>query len=88
MKVHRGLIKEEKLEVDYVVKEVGGITVRMPHQAFINNEFIDGASEKTYQTINPADESVSAYFFDPYQPGIGVFQVENLVFRVYYALVA
>jgi len=40
------------------MKEVGGITVRMPHQAFINNEFIDGASENTYQTINPADESV------------------------------
>lgn len=58
VKVNRGLIKEEKLEVDYVTKVINGVTCNMPHQAFINNEFVDASSEQVYDTINPADESV------------------------------
>jgi hypothetical protein len=32
--------------------------IRMPHQAFINGNFVDSTSEKTFKTINPHDESV------------------------------
>ena len=30
----------------------------MPHQLFINNQFVDSISGKYFQTINPTDESV------------------------------
>jgi formyltetrahydrofolate dehydrogenase len=52
------LIKEEKLEVDYVTKNINGVVCNTDHQAFINNEFVDGSTEQVYDTINPADESV------------------------------
>jgi hypothetical protein len=32
--------------------------VRMPHQAFINGNFVDSSSGKTFITINPHDEAV------------------------------
>jgi len=58
IKVHRGLIKEEELEVDYSEKEVLGMPLKMPTQLFINNKFVDSFDGNTYDTINPADESV------------------------------
>uniref|UniRef100_A0A8C4ZGG9 10-formyltetrahydrofolate dehydrogenase n=1 Tax=Gadus morhua TaxID=8049 RepID=A0A8C4ZGG9_GADMO len=51
----RGEDGEEELQVDYVEKEVNNMTVRMPHQLFINGEFVDAEGGKTYKTINPTD---------------------------------
>ena len=34
--------------------------IQMPHQCFINNEFVEAQSGKTFETINPTDESVLA----------------------------
>jgi len=58
IKVSRGLIKEEELEVDYCVKEVNGMQLKMPTQVFINNRFVDSSNGQKYPTINPSDESV------------------------------
>jgi hypothetical protein len=41
-----------------VEKEVNNMTVRMPHQLFINGEFVDAEGGKTYKTINPTDGTV------------------------------
>uniref|UniRef100_A0A3P8WSU6 10-formyltetrahydrofolate dehydrogenase n=1 Tax=Cynoglossus semilaevis TaxID=244447 RepID=A0A3P8WSU6_CYNSE len=51
----RGEDGEEELIVDYVEKEVNNMTIKMPHQLFINGEFVNSEGEKTYQTINPTD---------------------------------
>lgn len=32
--------------------------LKFPHQLFINNEFVNSSSGKTFKTINPTDESV------------------------------
>nr|XP_056703525.1 mitochondrial 10-formyltetrahydrofolate dehydrogenase [Euleptes europaea] len=57
---HRGDDKEEELVIDYVSKDVNNITVKMPHQCFINGQFIDAEDGKTYDSINPTDGSVIA----------------------------
>ncbi|XP_062853461.1 cytosolic 10-formyltetrahydrofolate dehydrogenase isoform X2 [Trichomycterus rosablanca] len=49
----RGEDAEEELVVDYVEMNVNNMTVRMPHQLFINGEFVDAEGGKTYKTINP-----------------------------------
>ncbi|KAJ8400652.1 hypothetical protein AAFF_G00394210 [Aldrovandia affinis] len=51
----RGEDGEEELVVDYVEKNVNHMTIRMPHQLFINGEFVDAEGGKTYKTINPTD---------------------------------
>ena len=33
--------------------------VRFPNQLFINNEFVDSSDGKTFDTVNPTDETVS-----------------------------
>ncbi|XP_026963218.1 mitochondrial 10-formyltetrahydrofolate dehydrogenase isoform X1 [Sagmatias obliquidens] len=53
----RGEDQEAELVVDYVSKEVNEMTVKMPHQCFINGQFIDADDGKTYDTINPTDGS-------------------------------
>lgn len=40
-------------------KDVNNMTVKMPYQCFINGQFEDAESGKTYDTINPNDGSVS-----------------------------
>lgn len=35
------------------------MTVKMPHQCFINGRFEDAENGKTYATVNPTDGSVS-----------------------------
>ena len=32
--------------------------IRFPNQLFINNEFVDSSDGSTFDTINPADESL------------------------------
>lgn len=47
--------------------DVNHMTVRMPYQLFINGEFVDSSSGRTFDAINPTDGSVRiwiiSYFF-------------------------
>ncbi|XP_033888070.2 mitochondrial 10-formyltetrahydrofolate dehydrogenase [Acipenser ruthenus] len=54
----RGEDKEEELIVDHVIKNINNMTVKMPHQCFINGRFEDAENGKTYDTVNPTDGSV------------------------------
>ncbi|XP_040851260.1 cytosolic 10-formyltetrahydrofolate dehydrogenase isoform X2 [Ochotona curzoniae] len=54
----RGEDGEDECVIDYVETTVKKLTVRMPHQLFIGGEFVDAEGNKTYDTINPTDESV------------------------------
>lgn len=36
-------------------KSVNNMAVKIPHQLFINGEFLDAEGGRTYQTINPTD---------------------------------
>uniref|UniRef100_A0A3B3YR79 Aldehyde dehydrogenase domain-containing protein n=1 Tax=Poecilia mexicana TaxID=48701 RepID=A0A3B3YR79_9TELE len=38
-----------------VEKNINNMTVKIPHQLFINGEFVDAEGGKTYKTINPTD---------------------------------
>ncbi|XP_077328226.1 mitochondrial 10-formyltetrahydrofolate dehydrogenase [Lithobates pipiens] len=53
----RGEDKEE-LVIEYATLNVNNMTVKMPYQCFINGQFADADSGKTYDTINPTDGSV------------------------------
>uniref|UniRef100_A0A9J8AIM5 10-formyltetrahydrofolate dehydrogenase n=2 Tax=Cyprinus carpio TaxID=7962 RepID=A0A9J8AIM5_CYPCA len=54
----RGEDDEEEFTVDYVVKKLNNMTIQIPHQLFINGEFVDAEGGKTYKTINPTDGQV------------------------------
>lgn len=41
-----------------VEKSINNMTIKMPHQLFINGEFVDAEGGKTYKTINPTDGTV------------------------------
>lgn len=43
---------------DQVEKNVNNMTVKIPHQLFINGEFVDAEGGKTYKSINPTDGQV------------------------------
>ncbi|XP_062312341.1 cytosolic 10-formyltetrahydrofolate dehydrogenase [Osmerus eperlanus] len=51
----RGEDSKEELVVDYVEKNINNMTIQMPHQLFINGQFVDAEGGKTYETINPTD---------------------------------
>ncbi|XP_056886609.1 cytosolic 10-formyltetrahydrofolate dehydrogenase-like [Takifugu flavidus] len=51
----RGEDGEEELVVHYVEKDINNMSVKMPHQLFINGEFVDAEGGKTYKSINPTD---------------------------------
>lgn len=55
----RGLT-EQKFHCDYKTVEVNGKKIEMPVELFIDGEFVEAQSGKTFQTINPTDESVLA----------------------------
>lgn len=38
---------------------VNNMDLSFPHQCFIDNEFVDSSDGRTFETINPSDESVS-----------------------------
>ncbi|CAB1315486.1 unnamed protein product [Coregonus sp. 'balchen'] len=44
-----------QLQNEDVEKNINNMTIRMPHQLFINGEFVDAEGGKTYKTINPTD---------------------------------
>ncbi|XP_059843833.1 mitochondrial 10-formyltetrahydrofolate dehydrogenase isoform X2 [Hypanus sabinus] len=54
----RGEDEEVELEVDYVTMDVNNMTLKMPHQCFIDGRFINSEDGKTYNSINPTDGSV------------------------------
>ncbi|XP_071960536.1 cytosolic 10-formyltetrahydrofolate dehydrogenase-like isoform X2 [Antedon mediterranea] len=54
---HRGLDVVE-FTYDAVEMDVNNMHLRFPNQLFINNEFVDSESGNTFETINPADETV------------------------------
>lgn len=45
------------------------MTIKMPHQLFINGEFVDADGGKTYKTINPTDGMVRMERGDKRQNG-------------------
>uniref|UniRef100_A0A9R1SC50 10-formyltetrahydrofolate dehydrogenase n=2 Tax=Cyprinus carpio TaxID=7962 RepID=A0A9R1SC50_CYPCA len=51
----RGEDDEEEFTVDYVSIKLNNMTIQIPHQLFINGEFVDAEGGKTYKTINPTD---------------------------------
>ncbi|KAG8430760.1 hypothetical protein GDO86_020045 [Hymenochirus boettgeri] len=51
----RGEDGEEELIIDYVEKDINNMTIKIPHQLFINGQFLDAEGGKTYETINPTD---------------------------------
>jgi len=55
----RGLTETE-FNCDYKELEVNKKKIQMPIQLFINGEFVEAQSGKTFETINPSDESVLA----------------------------
>ncbi|VDP04661.1 unnamed protein product [Soboliphyme baturini] len=44
--------------IDLVKLTANGMEVSFPHQLFIDGQFVDSVSGETYETINPANESV------------------------------
>ena len=47
-----------KFEFDAITMTVNNMTIRFPHQLFINNQFVDSVSGKTFKTVNPSTEEV------------------------------
>eukprot|EP00064_Thunnus_orientalis_P017291 superscaffoldBa00003635_g17372 len=64
----RGEDQEEELVIDYATKEVNNMTVKMPHQCFVNGQFEDAEDGKSYDTINPTDGSVSDMTYSHVNP--------------------
>lgn len=44
--------------ISQVEKNINNMTIKMPHQLFLNGEFVDAEGGKTYKTINPTDGTV------------------------------
>ncbi|KAM4021993.1 cytosolic 10-formyltetrahydrofolate dehydrogenase isoform 1-T4 [Anomaloglossus baeobatrachus] len=51
----RGEDAEDEIVIDYVERDVNDMKIKIPHQLFINGQFIDAEGGKTYETINPTD---------------------------------
>uniref|UniRef100_A0A0B6ZYE6 10-formyltetrahydrofolate dehydrogenase n=1 Tax=Arion vulgaris TaxID=1028688 RepID=A0A0B6ZYE6_9EUPU len=54
----RGIEDKEPFTFDSIDITANKMKLRIPYQLFIDNEFIDSSDGVTYNTINPADESV------------------------------
>ncbi|XP_038668029.1 cytosolic 10-formyltetrahydrofolate dehydrogenase [Scyliorhinus canicula] len=54
----RGEDEEEELLIDYFEMKINNLTLQIPHQAFINGQFVDTEGGKQYNSINPTDGSV------------------------------
>ncbi len=46
------------LSINQVTIEANGLSIKCPHQLFVNGEFINSSRTQTYDTINPANEQV------------------------------
>ncbi|XP_013396004.1 cytosolic 10-formyltetrahydrofolate dehydrogenase-like isoform X1 [Lingula anatina] len=54
----RGFGEPAEFVYDAVKMHVNNMDLSFPNQLFINNEFVDSSNGKTFNTVNPADESV------------------------------
>lgn len=54
----RGIEDKEPFTYDAVQMRVNNMDLSFPHQCFIDNEFVDSSDGRTFETINPSDESV------------------------------
>ncbi|KAH9525845.1 Cytosolic 10-formyltetrahydrofolate dehydrogenase [Bulinus truncatus] len=54
----RGIDDKEPFDFDAIEIEANNLKLRFPHQLFIENEFLDSSDGATYDTINPANETV------------------------------
>ena len=45
----------------------------IPHQAFIDNEFVDASNGQTFKTINPADEQVRRFILETWDTVVHLF---------------
>ncbi|KAG8539601.1 hypothetical protein GDO81_020666 [Engystomops pustulosus] len=54
----RGEDAEEQIPIDYVEMDTNNMKIQIPHQLFINGQFVDAEGGKTYDTINPTDGNV------------------------------
>ncbi|KAK2165320.1 hypothetical protein LSH36_52g08014 [Paralvinella palmiformis] len=54
----RGIDMKKPFSYNAVIQEVNNMEVRFPNQLFINNEFVDSSDGKTFDTVNPTDETV------------------------------
>lgn len=62
------------------------MTVKMPHQCFINGQFTDADDGKTYDTINPTDGSVSNYLACAVTTGHEFFLYKDFILFIFYFL--
>uniref|UniRef100_A0A8C1TJ64 Aldehyde dehydrogenase 1 family, member L1 n=1 Tax=Cyprinus carpio TaxID=7962 RepID=A0A8C1TJ64_CYPCA len=44
-----------RMKNNLLIKKLNNMTIQIPHQLFINGEFVDAEGGKTYKTINPTD---------------------------------
>ena len=51
--------------MDQVQMRVNNMDLSFPHQCFIDNEFVDSSDGRTFDTINPNDESVCQSLSSP-----------------------
>ncbi|XP_071984943.1 cytosolic 10-formyltetrahydrofolate dehydrogenase [Engystomops pustulosus] len=51
----RGEDAEEHIPINYVEMDTNNMKIQIPHQLFINGQFVDAEGGKTYDTINPTD---------------------------------
>ncbi|KAL8595137.1 hypothetical protein ACOMHN_013810 [Nucella lapillus] len=54
----RGIEDKEPFTFDAVKLTKNNMELTLPHQVFIDNQFMDASNGDTYNTINPTDESV------------------------------
>lgn len=54
----RGEDEQEELLIDHVEMDINGRTLRLPHQTFINGQFVDAEGGAWYHTINPTHGTV------------------------------
>lgn len=54
----RGLGGKKEFVYDAITMTVNNRNISFPHQLFINNEFVDSSDGNTFDSINPADETV------------------------------
>lgn len=58
IKRSRGIEDKEPFEFDAVKINVSNMELTIPHQGFIDNEFVDASNGNTFNTINPTNEQV------------------------------
>ena len=56
--ISRGLSTTPEFTYEAQTLKANNMEIQYPNQMFINNEFLDASNGATFDTINPADESL------------------------------